>query len=162
MSCSLWHNSIGHVHVNKVHLSTVSAVNICVIVMDRGLDVTEPGTGLEDHVVRILTEPHRIKPLIQLFYDNLSSPFNLFFWVLADSLASPLWQRRGSQEYILGCCMKGLGVGCYCSCHDQQATSSQGLGEAAIVPKSSRGTPGDIWSWETALIPRNSQVVLLD
>ncbi|KAK0150616.1 hypothetical protein N1851_008285 [Merluccius polli] len=46
-------------------------------------------------------------------------PSNLHILGKVDSPACPLWQRRGTLEHILSCCLKALGEGRYRWHHDQ-------------------------------------------
>lgn len=65
------------------------------------------------------TPQHHFKFLVQLVYDVLPSPANLFIWGLVDSPACQLCQVRGSLEHVLSCCLKALGDGRYRWRHDQ-------------------------------------------
>lgn len=46
---------------------------------------------------------------VQLLYDILPSPSNLFRWDFAQNSLCPLCQRAGPLEQILSCCSKALG-----------------------------------------------------
>lgn len=52
-------------------------------------------------------------------YDVLPSPANLHCWGFADPPACQLWQKRGTLEHILSCCLKAFGDGQYRWRHDQ-------------------------------------------
>lgn len=55
------------------------------------------------------TSQHHFNFLVQLVYDVLPTPANLFIWGLVDSPACQLCRVRGSLEHVLSCCSKALG-----------------------------------------------------